>query len=92
MMITIEGMQKMKAGALSASKLIAKLRIHLSICLSVFFGFILSITSSQAAVLAADRVDVLYHSYEGGGMKIDGPSILLRKRRQNLYRLPHIII
>ncbi len=37
-------------------------------------------TLSQAAVLDPDRVDVLYHSYEGGGMKIDGPSILLRKK------------
>jgi len=37
-------------------------------------------TLSQAAVLDPDRVDVLYHNYEGGGMKIDGPSILLRKK------------
>jgi hypothetical protein len=35
---------------------------------------------SYAAVLDPDRVDVLYHSYEGGGMKIDGPAILLRKK------------
>lgn len=35
---------------------------------------------SQAAVLDPDRIDVLYHNYEGGGMKIDGPSILLRKK------------
>jgi hypothetical protein len=33
----------------------------------------------QAAVLEADKADVLYHSYEGGGMKIDGPALLLRK-------------
>jgi len=37
-------------------------------------------TVSEAAVLEADRADVLYHSYEGGGMKIDGPAILLRKK------------
>ncbi len=36
--------------------------------------------SIQAAVLATDRVDVLYHSYDGGGMKIDGPAVLLRKK------------
>lgn len=43
---------------------------------------VISITSkeSQAAVLQPDRVDVLYHSYDGGGMKIDGPAILLRKK------------
>lgn len=34
----------------------------------------------QAAVLDPDRADVLYHSYEGGGMKIDGPSVLIRKK------------
>jgi len=34
----------------------------------------------NAAVLTSDQADVLYHSYEGGGMKIDGPAILLRKK------------
>ena len=34
----------------------------------------------RGAVLEKDRADVLYHSYEGGGMKIDGPAILLRKK------------
>jgi hypothetical protein len=37
-------------------------------------------SSSQATVLEEDRADVLYHSYDGGGMKIDGPAILLRKK------------
>ncbi len=32
-----------------------------------------------AAVLPAERADVLYHSYDGGGATIDGPSILIRK-------------
>ena len=27
-----------------------------------------------------DRTDVLYHLYEGGGIQIDGPSILVRKK------------
>jgi len=36
--------------------------------------------SAEAAVLQEDRIDVLYHSYDGGGMNIDGPSILLRKK------------
>lgn len=35
---------------------------------------------SRAAVLQDDRVDVLYHGYNGGGMEIDGPAILLRKK------------
>lgn len=33
-----------------------------------------------AAVLPEDRVDAMYHSYDGGGMSIDGPSILIRKK------------
>jgi len=33
----------------------------------------------QAAVLPEDRADVLYHRYEGGGMRIHGPSVLVRK-------------
>jgi hypothetical protein len=32
-----------------------------------------------AGVLPDDRSDVLYHQYVGGGVEIDGPSILVRK-------------
>jgi len=32
-----------------------------------------------AAVLPDERVDVMYHSYDGGGAQISGPSILVRK-------------
>lgn len=35
--------------------------------------------SAQAAVLPDERVDVLYHGYDGGGVQVDGPSILVRK-------------
>lgn len=34
----------------------------------------------SAGVLPEDRADVLYHRYEGGGVTIDGPSVLLRKQ------------
>ena len=34
---------------------------------------------APASVLPEDRADVLYHRYEGGGMTIDGPSVLVRK-------------
>jgi hypothetical protein len=43
---------------------------------------LLSLWSSSmlfAAVLPQERSDAMYHSYQGGGMSIDGPSILLRK-------------
>jgi len=33
----------------------------------------------EAAVLPEERVDLLYHRYEGGGVTVDGPSVLVRK-------------
>jgi hypothetical protein len=38
-----------------------------------------------AAVLPDDRADVLYHRYEGGGVTIDGPSLLVRKKVAENY-------
>ena len=35
--------------------------------------------AALAGVLPDDRSDILYHQYEGGGVEIDGPSILVRK-------------
>jgi len=32
-----------------------------------------------AAVLPEERADLLYHSYDGGGVEVDGPSVLVRK-------------
>lgn len=32
-----------------------------------------------ALVIPEDRADAMYHSYDGGGVTIDGPSILVRK-------------
>jgi len=34
----------------------------------------------EAGVLPDDRTDVLYHLYDGGGVTIDGPSVLVRKK------------
>lgn len=34
---------------------------------------------SQSAVLPEDRVDIMYHAYDGGGAEISGPSVLVRK-------------
>ena len=42
----------------------------------LFLSF--SITT-QAAVLPEDRTDVMYHGYEGGGLEVTGPSVLVRK-------------
>ena len=31
-------------------------------------------------MLPEDRTDVLYHRYEGGGLTVEGPSVLVRKK------------
>jgi hypothetical protein len=38
------------------------------------------VNPAHAGVLPDDRADVLYHSYDGGGITIDGPSVLVRKK------------
>lgn len=43
-------------------------------------ALLLSITASATAkVLPEDRSDLLYHGYDGGGVTIQGPSVLVRK-------------
>lgn len=34
---------------------------------------------AQATVLPEERADLLYHEYDGGGIKVSGPSLLVRK-------------
>ncbi|MCP4272610.1 MAG: hypothetical protein GY781_11680, partial [Gammaproteobacteria bacterium] len=46
----------------------------------IFLSFILTCNSLIAAVLPDDRADALYHSYDGGGVEVNGPSILVRKK------------
>ena len=41
---------------------------------------LLTFGASHAGVLPDDRADVLYHQYDGGGVTIDGPSVLVRKK------------
>lgn len=38
-----------------------------------------SASTLYAAVLPEDRADAMYHRYEGGGVTVDGPSVLVRK-------------
>jgi Protein of unknown function (DUF3570) len=40
---------------------------------------------ATAAVLPDDRADVLYHRYDGGGVTIHGPSVLVRKKMAEKY-------
>jgi opacity protein-like surface antigen len=48
--------------------------------LLLVFGFFMLAQSAHAAVLPEDRADLLYHSYDGGGAEISGPSLLVRKK------------
>lgn len=45
----------------------------------LFLLFVFAAHTSFAAVLPDERIDVMYHGYDGGGAEIDGPSILVRK-------------
>jgi hypothetical protein len=59
------------------------LRLHLiPVALRRFLPLLLVLASaaSQAAVLPEDRADIMYHRYSGGGLNVDGPSILVRKK------------
>lgn len=49
-------------------------RILLAFCTALAAG------AAPAGVLPEDRSDVLYHQYVGGGVEIDGPSVLMRKQ------------
>lgn len=42
-------------------------------------ALLLTAASVYAGVLPEDRADVLYHSYDGGGVEVTGPSYLVRK-------------
>jgi hypothetical protein len=45
----------------------------------------LAAPAARGAVLPDDRADVLYHRYDGGGVTIDGPSVLVRKKFAEKY-------
>lgn len=40
-----------------------------------------------AGVLPEDRADAMYHYYDGGGVKIDGPSLVVRKKIKQNFSL-----
>lgn len=49
--------------------------IRLLLCLSL----LIACSAATSAVLPEERADVMYHRYNGGGVTIDGPSVLVRK-------------
>ncbi len=46
----------------------------------IFVVSVLAFGVAHAGVLPDDRADALYHFYDGGGVTIDGPSVLVRKK------------
>jgi hypothetical protein len=48
-------------------------------------ALLLAAAGAGAGVLPEDRADVLYHRYDGGGVTIDGPSLLMRKKFAEKY-------
>lgn len=48
--------------------------------LTFFLAALFLCTPAHAGVLPDDRADILYHLYDGGGVEIDGPSVLVRKK------------
>ncbi len=38
-----------------------------------------------AETLPEDRIQVMYHSYDGGGVTVDGPAVLVRKELKDQY-------
>jgi len=46
----------------------------------LFALMLAALGTAHAGVLPEDRADILYHRYDGGGVEIDGPSILVRKQ------------
>ncbi|GAB5379074.1 MAG: hypothetical protein Alis3KO_10620 [Aliiglaciecola sp.] len=65
---------------LRVTGLMLKRSLIILICIQVLLMFAVS---AMAAVLPQERADVMYHSYEGDGMSIDGPSVLVRKQFGN---------
>ena len=41
---------------------------------------------TRADVLPEDRADFMYHRYEGGGVTVEGPSVLVRGKTRFLWR------
>ena len=56
------------------------MRVHRTAAVRVCVVLLALCASGRAGVLPDDRADALYHRYEGGGIQIQGPSILLRKK------------
>ena len=67
------------------TKTAKSLSAHCTFSLCAGLALLLVCAGAGAAVLPEDRADALYHSYDGGGVEISGPSLLvLKKLGQNV--------
>lgn len=55
------------------------MRARRSLVAIIFLSLAL-VLPGRSAVLPDERADALYHAYKGGGVEIDGPSLLVRKQ------------
>lgn len=46
----------------------------------LWLGLVALVMPLRAAVLPEERADALYHAYDGGGIEVSGPSLLVRKQ------------
>jgi hypothetical protein len=60
-------------------------RLGRALAFTCGFLAVLLTMPSDAAILPEDRGDVMYHGYEGGGLKVDGPSVLVRKAYKDKF-------
>lgn len=59
---------------MAATKILLRILVLALACSSVF-----------AAVLPEDRSDAMYHAYNGGGLEVEGPSVLVRKAYKDKF-------
>jgi len=72
------------AGSCSARHLKTGLLQRLALALLALTTIAFPLVSS-AGVLPEDRADLLFHHYDGGGVSIQGPSLLVRKTMAEKY-------
>lgn len=68
-----------EAPAVATEVAVAVTRGHWAGFALALMSAVLLCNNSHGATLAEDRADILYHSYDGGGVTVDGPAVLVRK-------------
>ncbi len=66
--------------ATERTRLWARLALHLLRQLLGVLGGLFAVGGAKALDLGPDHGELLYHQYNGGGLKASGPAVLLRKR------------